>query len=138
MDRSANNLTGWLESIPTFLEQLERHRHTDDLVLANRLCGRCDDYLSLLHALLARAEEEMLTSVDDEHVHELMSDIHAIAVSLTTLAEHYYDWVLQRSTGWCIFYPGQSLLNPYYFCAHKLACFARSFRKIDILRVTTF
>ena len=38
----------------------------------------CDDYLSLLHALLARAEEEMLTSGENEHVHELISDIHAI------------------------------------------------------------
>ena len=96
MDTSANNLTGWLESIPTFLEQLERHRHTDDLVLANRLGGRCDDYLSLLHALLARAEEEVLTSGgDDGDLRELISDIQAIAVSLTTLAEHYHDWVLQ-------------------------------------------
>jgi hypothetical protein len=95
MDTSANNLTGWLESIPTFLEQLERHRHTDDLVLANRLCGRCDDYLSLLHALVARAEEEILAIGSDEDLNELISDIQGLAVSLTTLADHYHDWVLQ-------------------------------------------
>ena len=99
MDASASNLTEWLESIPTFLEQLERHCHCDDLVLANLLCGRCDDYLSLLHALLARAEEEVLiTSSDnahDEDLHKLISDIQALAVSLTTLGEHYHDWALQ-------------------------------------------
>ena len=50
----------------------------------------------MLHALLARAEEEVLTSGgDDGDLRELISDIQAIAVSLTTLAEHYHDWVLQ-------------------------------------------
>ena len=52
-------------------------------------------YLSLFHALLARAEEEVLTSGgDDGDLRELISGIQAIAVSLTTLAEHYHDWVL--------------------------------------------
>ena len=95
MDTSANNLTGWLESIPTFLEQLKQHCHTNDLVLANRLCGRCDDYLSLLHALVARAEEEVLATGSDGDLNELISDIQGLAVSLTTLADHYHDWVLQ-------------------------------------------
>ena len=97
MDASANNLTGWLESIPTFLQQLQRHRHTDDLVLANRLCGRCDDYLSLLQALLVRAEEEVFItgSDDDEDLRERISDIQAPAVSMAAVAEHYHEWVLQ-------------------------------------------
>ena len=43
-----------------------------------------------------RAEEEVLTSSsDDGNLRELISYIQAIAVSLTTLAEHYHDWVLQ-------------------------------------------
>ena len=92
MDTSANNLTGWLE---TFLEQLERHRHTDDLVLANLIRGRCDDYLSLLHALVARVEEDVLATGSDGDLNELISDIQGLAVSLTTLADHYHDWVLQ-------------------------------------------
>ena len=51
-------------------------------------------YLSLFHALLARAEEVLTSGGDDGDLRELISGIQAIAVSPTTLAEHYHDWVL--------------------------------------------
>ena len=88
------NLTDWLESIPTFLEQLQRHRHTDDLALASLLSGRWDDYLSLLQAVLARAEDETHSGGECNGLRQLMSDIHAIAASITSLSEHYREWSL--------------------------------------------
>ena len=45
--------------------------------------------------MVARAEEEVLATGSDGDLNELISDIQGLAVSLTTLADHYHDWVLQ-------------------------------------------
>lgn len=100
MESRRNNLAEWLESIPTFLEQLERHHHTDDLVLANQLYGRCEDYLALLQSVYTRAEEETLnvqvqTDTADHDVIQLMENIQALIALITTHSVHYRDWVLQ-------------------------------------------
>ena len=50
-------LTDWLGNIPNFVEQLDRHRFTDDLVLAERLYTKCESYMSLLHCLCYRTLE---------------------------------------------------------------------------------
>lgn len=38
----------WMEKIPAFIKQLERHRYTEDILIAHRLCSGCQDYLSLI------------------------------------------------------------------------------------------
>ena len=88
-------LTGWLESIPSFLEQLQRHRHTDNLALASTLSGRCDDYLSLLQALLTRTEEIMRSSDECDGLQQLMDGFSSLAASINSLAEHYREWCLR-------------------------------------------
>ena len=85
------SLIEWLESITAFIEQLHRHEYTDDL-LADRLCGRCDDYISLLQALQRREEE--LTANEDNSLRQLIADIQAVAAYIASRAEHFRDWVL--------------------------------------------
>ena len=95
LDMDVRTLTGWLESIPTFLEQLQRHHQTDDLALASMLSGRCDDYLSLLQALLARTGDEVRCSGECDGLRQLMDDFRALAAPITSLAEHYREWCLR-------------------------------------------
>ena len=87
------SLIEWLESITAFIEQLHRHEYTDDLLLADRLCGRCDDYLLLLQALQRRGEEELAAN-EDNSLHQLVADIQAVAAYIASRAEHFRDWVL--------------------------------------------
>ena len=89
------SLIEWLESITAFMEQLHRHEYTDDLLLTDtlRLCGRCDNYLSLLQALQRRGEEELEVN-EDNSLRQLVADIQAIAVYIALRAEHFQDWVL--------------------------------------------
>ena len=72
------SLIEWLESITAFIEQLHRHEYTDDLLLADRLCGRCDDYLLLLQASHRRGEE--LAANEDNSLHQLVADIILVVV----------------------------------------------------------
>ena len=87
------SLIEWLESTTAFMKQLHCHEYTDDLLLADRLCGRCDNYLSLLQALQRRGEEELEVN-EDNYLRQLVADIQAVAVYIALCAEHFRDWVL--------------------------------------------
>ena len=82
-----DRLVEWLQTIPGFVNQLERHRATDELGTANQLHGRCQDYLSLLLSLYRRAIE----LVPEEDIH---SDILEIIEFIGSYDAHYQEWVL--------------------------------------------
>ncbi len=83
-----DRLIEWLQTIPGFVHQLERHRTTDELATANQLHGRCQDYLSLLLSLYRRAIE-LLPGDED-----IQSDILEIIEFIGSYDAHYQEWVL--------------------------------------------
>ena len=83
-----DRLIEWLQTIPGFVHQLERHRTTDELATANQLHGRCLDYLSLLLSLYRRATE--LVPEDED----IQSDILEIIEFIGLYDAHYQEWVL--------------------------------------------
>ena len=82
-----DRLIEWLQTIPGFVNQLERHRTTDELATANQLHGRCQDYLSLLLSLYRRTTE----LVPEE---DIQSDILEIIEFIGSYDAHYQEWVL--------------------------------------------
>ena len=85
-------LVDWLQSLPTFIDQLHRHQFTGDVTAANRLMSRSDEYLSLPMSVYRRSREihvESVTSITD-----LSSDILELVEVIYHFHEHYQEWVL--------------------------------------------
>ena len=80
-----DRLIEWLQTIPGFVHQLERHWTTDELATANQLHNRCRDYLSLLLSLYWRAIELLP---------DIQSDILEIIEFIGSYDAHYQEWVL--------------------------------------------
>ena len=62
-------------------------------LLADRLCGRCDDYVLHVLQVLRRREEELAAN-EGNSLHELVADIHTVAAHIASGAEHFRDWVI--------------------------------------------
>ena len=54
----------WLQSLPAFVDQL--HQFTSDIITADRLTSRCDEYLSLLLCIQRRVDGEVVLHVSQE------------------------------------------------------------------------
>ena len=86
-------LVDWLQSLPTFIDQLHRHQFTGDVTTANRLMGRSDEYLSLLMCVYRRSRE-IHEPQNSSSVAELSSDVLELVEVVYHFREHYQEWVL--------------------------------------------
>ena len=90
-----HQLIDWLQSLPGFVDQLHRHQFTGDIVTADRLSSRCEEYLSLLLCIQQRVDGEVCQVSDANSVVELSSDVQELVEIIHHYHEHYQDWVLQ-------------------------------------------
>lgn len=86
-------LVDWLQSLPTFIDQLHRHQFTGDVTAANRLMSRSDEYLSLLMCVYRRSRE-IHEAESSSSIAELSSDILELVEVVDHFREHYQEWVL--------------------------------------------
>ena len=88
-------LVDWLQSLPTFVDQLHRHQFTGDVTAANRLMSRSDQYLSLLMCGYRRSREIHEVTKSSSGIAELSSDVLELVEVVYQFREHYQEWVLQ-------------------------------------------
>ena len=85
-----HQLMDWLQSLPGFVDQLHRHQFTGDIVTADRLSSRCEEYLSLLLCIQQRVDGEVCQASDANRV-ELSNDVQELVEIIHDYHEHYQD-----------------------------------------------